>query len=154
MCVRGRKVETIASSPLLPQTPGSVSALLVKSHSHHPLNPHAGWGQVQHTQLLRSHSQGCTVAPGMPGSPRITLPAAPASAVGIPLLLRGPGRTHRTPVSLHPVTDFVKHMLAMALLCPAAEQYVHSAAEPQTFRAQPREKFVSHLPRPLSLACK
>lgn len=37
----------------------------------------------------------------MPGSPRIALHAAPASAVGVPLLLRGPGRACRAPVSLH-----------------------------------------------------
>lgn len=37
----------------------------------------------------RSRHQGCTAAPGMPGSPRITLHSAPASAEGVPLLMRG-----------------------------------------------------------------
>lgn len=48
---QGRKVENTASSLLLPQhTQLSVS---VESQSHQPLNPHAGQGQVQHTQLLQ-----------------------------------------------------------------------------------------------------
>lgn len=146
VCVRGKKVETVVSTPLLPQHTWLSVSLACEATP--PLNPHAGQSQVQHTQLLRSHSQRCTVAPGIPGSPRITLHTAPASAIGVPLLLRGPGRACRTLASLHPAVDaFVKQVLAMALPCPAAEQYVHSAAEPQTVRAHPTEKFVSHLPR-------
>lgn len=58
-CVLGaERWEPLPAAPCCHSIPGLVSALLVESQSHQPLNPRAGWGQVQHTLPLQKLQSG------------------------------------------------------------------------------------------------
>lgn len=136
-CARGRKVGTIASSP-------SLSAPLVGTQSHQPLCPHAGWHQVQCTQLLQS---GMRCSTGNASSPRRTLHPAPASAEGVPLLVRGHRRAHGTPVPSAPCPSPSSSACWQLPRSALAETITSTQPQSQTSTAHPGKGFASHLPR-------
>lgn len=58
-CVLGaERLEPLQAAPCCHSRPGPVSALVVESQSHRPLNPRAWWGQVQHTLLPQNLLSG------------------------------------------------------------------------------------------------